>query len=274
MKIGIEQYQIEGPNKRIVLLSDLHYFGKKEKRTLIRIYHQLEKMEYDYLCISGDLLDKSDVEDEEWLLEYIKNLGELSKVMIGIGNHELINDKKKKEYTFRTDFYEKMNKIPNVVVLNNATYTEGKIRFIGITLPVSYYYEYHENATYFIKYVNHQFSKPYKDSKYNILLCHTPIPFAKEETYRKTKLLEGVNLVLCGHMHGGMLPKIFRKYGHGHGLVGPFKTFFPNYSYGIFKSRKPIVIVSTGVTKISQAHFLSCANFLFQSEITVIDLKK
>ena len=98
-------YQVETKtiDKRIILLSDIHYYSKKEKKYLDKVLAELEKIEYDYLCISGDLLDCSRVNDEELLIEWLKDLANLSKVIIGIGNHELTNDRKEHLYDFNEE---------------------------------------------------------------------------------------------------------------------------------------------------------------------------
>ena len=67
-------YQVDTKkiDKRIVLLTDIHYYSKKERRYLDKVLAELTKIEYDYLCISGDLIDRSRIEDEELLVEWIK----------------------------------------------------------------------------------------------------------------------------------------------------------------------------------------------------------
>lgn len=259
-------------NKKIILLTDIHYCNEKEKPYLEEVLEEIKKIDHDYLCISGDLLDHGKVENPGWLLEWITSLAKLSKVIIGIGNHEQASDAKKHEYAFDHELYSKMKKIKNVKVLDNDTYVDGNIRFIGLTLPLDFYYEYRENKNYFVKYVNHIFPKSYED-KYNILLCHTPIPFTDKKLLTKIPFFSNIPLILCGHMHGGLLPKCFWKIGRGVGLVGPFHRLFPKGAYGAFPNGNSLIIVSSGITKISQVHFLSCLNFLFRKEITLVKLQ-
>lgn len=261
-----------GEKKTILLLSDIHYCNDKEKPYLLELLEEIKKVQYDYLCISGDLLDNGNVQDVSWLLEWLTSLAKLSKVMIGIGNHEQASDAVQHEYAFDKNFYGKLKKIKNIQVLDNEDYVDGNIRFIGVTLPLDYYYKYHESKEYFVKFMNHTFPKPYID-KYNILLCHTPIPFTDTRITDKIPVFSNISLVLCGHMHGGLLPNCLWKVGMGRGVVGPFHRLFPKGSYGIFKSGKTLVVVSSGITKISQVHFLSFFNFLFKKELTLISLQ-
>lgn len=267
--IHLKKYIVptETEDKRIVLLTDIHYYNQKEQRYLKEILKKLKRLEYDYLVISGDLLDKSRVEDEIWLINWIKELALISKVLIGIGNHELVNGSHNCTYDFNADLYKKIDRIKNVKVLDNKTYVDGNIRFIGVTLPVDYYYRYNENKNYFVRYLNRLFPKPYSD-KYNILICHTPIPFMEDSVLNRIACLSSISLILCGHMHGGII-----RLADGRGLVGPFRGFFPKGAYGIFLRRKSFVVVSTGITKISQAHILSFLNNLFSKEITLVALQ-
>lgn len=260
-------------DKRIILLSDIHYFSKKEKKYLNKVLAELKKIEYDYLCISGDLLDRSRVKDEDLLVEWIKDLSELSKVIISIGNHELTNDRKEHLYDFNEELYKRIKKIKKVYVLDNDTYTDGNIRFIGLTLPVDYYYKYGENKNYFMRFVNNKFKMPFKD-KYNVLLCHSPRAVTNLETFEKTKLLENVQLVLSGHMHAGVTPYWMRKILKGRGLIGPFKDLFPKDAYGHVKRKGTDIIISSGITTASNCNKFSFVDPLFMREITVIDLKK
>ena len=268
-------YQVDTKSidKRIVLLSDIHYYGKKEKKYLDKVLAELRKIDYDYLCISGDLLDRSRVNDEELLIEWIKELANLSKVIISIGNHELTNDRKEHLYDFNEELYNKIKKIKKVYILDNEVYTDGNIRFIGLTLPVDFYYKYGENKNYFMRYVNNKFKIPFKD-KYNILLCHSPKAITDLETFENIKLLNNVQLVLSGHMHAGVTPYWLRKILRGRGLIGPFKDLFPKNAYGHIEMKKTDVIISSGITTASNCNTFSFVDPLFMREITIIDLKK
>lgn len=259
-------------NKRIILLTDIHFYNNKEKKYLDKITEELKKINYDYLCISGDLLDLSYIENEDLLIEWISEIANLSKVIIGIGNHDLTNDRKTHEFNFNFDLYKKIKKIKNVKVLDNDFYIDSNIRFIGLTLPVDFYYKYKENSNYFMRYVNNTFPESYKD-KYNILLCHTPIPVSNKKILEQTKLFSNINLILCGHMHGGITPKWIRKILKGRGLIGPWKNLFPTNAYGLIKNNiEQNVVISSGITTASHVNKFSFIDPFFMREITVIDL--
>ena len=73
------------------------------------------------------------------------------------------------------------------------------------------------------------------DSSYQILLAHNP---AYVEAYRKW----GADLILSGHLHGG----IVRIPGIG-GVIAPDLTLFPKYSGDIYRKEDATVVVSKGL---------------------------
>ena len=75
------------------------------------------------------------------------------------------------------------------------------------------------------------------DSGVNILLAHTPFFL---DSYAEW----GADLVLSGHVHGGV---VWTPFG---GLLSPERNFFPGYDKGLFKSGKTQMILSAGIGKI------------------------
>ncbi|MFR8545685.1 MAG: metallophosphoesterase, partial [[Clostridium] scindens] len=73
------------------------------------------------------------------------------------------------------------------------------------------------------------------DSSYQILLAHNPAYVA---AYRKW----GADLILSGHLHGG----IVRIPGIG-GVIAPDFTLFPKYSGDIYREEDATVVVSKGL---------------------------
>ena len=70
--------------------------------------------------------------------------------------------------------------------------------------------------------------KKVDSKKYNILLLHSPINLIENKKI-SLDCFKNYDLILCGHMHSGLIPKVFRK-KIGMGLVGPHNNFFPKYS--------------------------------------------
>ena len=71
--------------------------------------------------------------------------------------------------------------------------------------------------------------------KYKILFSHRPEVF---ETYVERKM----NLVLCGHAHGGQFRLPFLG-----GMVAPNQGLFPKYDGGLYKKESTTMVVSRGI---------------------------
>ena len=70
---------------------------------------------------------------------------------------------------------------------------------------------------------------------YKILLAHRP---ENLNTYAD----QDINLVLCGHAHGGQVRIPFIG-----GLVAPDQGFFPTYDAGLFTRKNTVMVVSRGI---------------------------
>ncbi len=259
-------------NKKIVLLTDIHYYSKKDKKKLDSIINALNKDKYDYICISGDLIDVGTIKDNDILINFLVELSKIAKVFISLGGHDLISDKHK-EYYYNDELYSKIKTLNNVYLLDNEVFEESSVRFIGLTMPVDFYYKYKENNNYFKRFVNNTFNK--FNDKYNILLSHTPIPFTRLTDYKDIKLLNNVKLVLAGHMHAGIVPLFLRKKMHGRGIFSPGRNqgMFPKEAYGHIKRDNLDIIISTGITKASHSNPLPFTDIFFDQEITIVNIK-
>ena len=71
--------------------------------------------------------------------------------------------------------------------------------------------------------------------QFNILLAHNP-------AYFKEYVSWGADLILSGHVHGGVIRIPF--FG---GVFSPEKIFFPEYDAGLFESRDSIMVVNRGL---------------------------
>lgn len=271
-KIVIKNYVIKSNiNKKIVVISDIHYYNKKNINNLNKVLQKIQLIKPDFICIPGDLTDEAKIYDEDFLLDWLSELGSICKVIISVGNHELIVTKQHIP-SINKDLIMKIKKIKNVIYLDNEIYNCEKITFIGLTLPVDYYYNYNEDQEYFINFVNDHFDMI--DDNYNLLLCHSPICIAKKSIIDKLKIGNKLNLVLSGHMHGGVTPNFLKKLLKGKGIMSPRRIFFENNCYGCKKTNQIHYVISSGVTVLSHMNKFRLFNEFFSSEITVINLKK
>lgn len=192
-KIIEKNYDIYGKiNKKIVLISDIHYYNHKNMKKLNIILTKIKILNPDYICIPGDLIDEAKIFDEDNLINFLTNLGKITKVIISVGNHELFVTKKHIK-TINEKLIKRIRKIDNIIYLNNEIYKDNNINFIGITLPFEYFYKLGEDNNYFIDYFNNHFKSI--DDGYNILLCHSPISISNKEVLDKLIIGKKINLV-------------------------------------------------------------------------------
>lgn len=258
MKIINKIYNIKSNiNKKIVLISDIHYENKKDLKRLNSIFDNIKKINPDYICIPGDITNTSQIEDEIEFINWLKKLSSITKVIISIGNHEFYINKCKKIYGLNKKLLTKISKIKNLYLLDNDNVIIDDINFIGITVPVEYY----DKEQYFYAWVKN--IKTIKKN-YNILLCHSP------QNIFDFNILENINLVLCGHMHGGVIFNFLRPIFKNRGLISPTRKLLPKNAYGHIKTKTPDILITSG-TKVLPFKLL---NKLFKPEVVKINLTK
>jgi len=258
MKIINKVYNINGAlNKIIVLISDIHYSNKKDIKRLNYILDNIKKIKPDYICIPGDITDKSQVQDENDFIKWLKKLSSICKVIISIGNHEFYINKHKKIFGLNRKLLKKISNIDNLYLLDNKNMIIDNINFIGLTVPIEYY----SNSKLFYKCIKNINT----DKKvYNILLCHSPINICDYNILKD----KDINLILCGHMHGGVVPQFLRKILKNRGLISPNKGLFPKNAYGYLKIKNTNIIISSGIRILP----FKLLNKLFRSEVVKINI--
>ena len=196
MKIFNTTYNIESNlNKKIVLISDLHYYNKKNIIILNKVFDKIKIINPNYVCITGDIIDRSTVFDLDILINWLVKLSSAYKTFVVLGNHEYYVNKKEKIFNLDNSFIEKMSNINNLYFLNNKNIVIDNINFIGLNFGKEYYTNNLLNVN-----LNNYVKKEY----YNILLCHSPIDIDKI-------INNDISLILCGHMHGGLTPRFIQK---------------------------------------------------------------
>ena len=273
----IKEYYFEvGSNKiagkRIILLSDIHYYNNKEYLKLDAIYEHILKLKPDYILIAGDLLDEAFVSDLDKLYSWFEQISQSTQVYISIGNHDLLI-KEDFETGFDKEFFIRLENIPNVHILDDTNYIDDKFCFYGLTMPAEYFYVKREPKEDLIKHMNNTFLTA-DASKLNILLCHTPLAITRKEVLKQIKIYKDLDLIVCGHTHGGITPGFLRSLLKGVGIISPLRKFFFKNAYGKKNIDNTNIIVSSGVTKASHRNRFYKLNAFFASEITIIDIKK
>ncbi len=219
---------------RAVLISDLHNkeYGKNNKKLLKTIYEQHP----DVIFVVGDMLNKDD-ENRDIALNLYSELVKLADVYCCLGNHEnsyydtegLKRDIKKTGARLLEDEMEKVD------------FTSG-----SITVGCLAHYPYYESdAPDYNSYQRHfldSFIEQGKDN-YSILLAHEP-----EYFYWALKD-KNLDLMLCGHTHGGIirLPFIGGLIAPNQGLLAKNGDILPDYTKGYYSTSSANIYITGGL---------------------------
>lgn len=230
---------------RIALVSDFHDAEIGENNSVL--IDLLKQASPDIIAITGDLID-ANRPDVEKSLNFAEQMAAIAPCYFVAGNHEgLIDD----------SVYERLKaglESAGVIILDNEEMiierSGEKISLIGITDPMA-----SDNGVGIA-------TKPDKirelsSCEFTVLLSHRPDFF---ENYTEA----GVDLALCGHVHGGQ----FRLPFIG-GLYGPNQGLLPEYDSGLYTKGSSNMIVSRG---IGNSGFP--LRFNNRPEIVLVELKK
>lgn len=232
---------------RIVLIADLHCkeFGENNRDLVKKIAEQNP----DIIAVDGDMVTKGNT-DYSVCMTLMPQLCPIAPTYYALGNHEL-------ELLDNTNFLEDLEKTGVHLLSNKMEFFEkdGEQILIGGIKNYPYFdfdapdFDNPENAflTEFLEA---------EKQHYGILLCHYP-----EYYLWKFNQLD-LDLMLCGHTHGGLirLPLIG-------GVIAPEQLFFPKYDMGLFQSETANMIITSG---LGISHMVP--RFNNPPEICVIDI--
>lgn len=251
--INVNHYNIKSQklqtNLRIVMISDLHmkdYGNNNEK--LVNI---IKKESPDIIAVLGDFTVK-DSTNYDIVLKLMPQLVNTAPTYYVLGNHELpILD--------TTNFTDDIKSTGVHLLINKSEYFEkdGEKILIGGIKQYPYYDfqspDFENEERYFLD----DFIEKEKEN-FGILLCHYP-------EYFMWKFNEfDIDLMLCGHTHGGLIRIPFLG-----GLIAPEQGLFPKYDMGYFESDTAKMIVTSGLSTSSIIPRINNPG-----EVCVIDINK
>ncbi len=256
------KYEIESNRQLIIAhFSDIHFAKVFNLKKFKQILEKMKNLNPDYICITGDIVDNIGITKNnkiKYLINFLNDLSNISKVLICLGNHDTRN------YKSMTDnkWYLNLNK--KIILLNNSKYEDNNVFFYGLTMNNDYYKHERKNELDLALKLK---SLKMSSNKFNILLFHSPINFDKN----KVQKVNNFDLVLTGHTHNGITPHFIPG---NYGVVGPSGKLFLKNARNSFKSGKSTVIISGGITKLSLSTGFCFLNNFFASDINYIFLKK
>lgn len=238
----VKSEKLKGLNRdvKIVFLSDLHncVYGKENEDLLSSVRRENP----DLILIGGDMLVGKTGVPHDAALDFVRQLPVICPVIYANGNHEQRRKSDPELYGSIHQEYERILKESGVKFLeNDACIMEvggGKLLICGLALEMEAYAKFkkaHITAGNIEAYMG--FS-PVKNSvayDYSILLAHNP-------SYVDAYLEWGADLILSGHLHGGLV----RIPGIG-GIITPQGFLFPKHSGEMKRHGDQTVIVSRGL---------------------------
>lgn len=216
-----------------VVLSDLHdkAFGHQNKKLLAAI----DKIKPEAVYIAGDMITALPGRQFDDTIAFLKSLSEKYPVYYGSGNHEYRMRINTEKYGIMSSEYEeKIRNMGIVRLYTGSTVSHRKdVKVYGLEIDRMYYRKW-KMPKMPVDYTLQKIGKAEQDC-FTILLAHNPEFF---DNYAKS----GVDLVLSGHVHGGVARIPF--FG---GVISPKFRLFPKYDGGLFVKNETTMILSRGL---------------------------
>lgn len=218
---------------RIVQIADLHNaeFGEGNEDLISLVADQ----EPDLIFMTGDMLNRDD-ENTEIVSDLISNLCQIAPVYYGYGNHETAWERR-----WEGDLHELFGTAGAHVL--ECEYEDITVN--GQDLRIGGYMAYWGVPHMMVSDLSQQekenkFFEAYADTdRYKVLLNHIPTQWVDWHYIDHSS----VDLVFCGHYHGGIvrIPIIDR------GLIAPYVGWFPPYTKGCYEGETTTCILTAGL---------------------------
>lgn len=220
---------------RFVMLSDLHNYDFDQGNQ--KLLKQMDALKPDAVMIAGDMIDASPGADMTVALQFIQDICDRWPVYFGNGNHEQRIRLYPETYG---NMYEKWSsgiQHKNLHLLCNTHTTlernGSRINIYGLEMDRVYYKRF-KKTEMSDRYLDETLGKCSSDG-YHILIAHNPLYFKKYAGW-------GADLVLSGHVHGGVV--ILPFFG---GVISPQIQLFPQYYAGEYTLGESHMILSRGL---------------------------
>jgi predicted MPP superfamily phosphohydrolase len=219
---------------RTVVIADLH--NKRYGKNNELLIEAVRSLNPDCIMVAGDIPVARPGAKLDVALELIGALSKEYKICYANGNHEHRLELYRNKYGDMADRYEAGLKSCGVdrLVNSHEFMNEKNIAVYGSQIDRKYYKRFKKQHMD-EDYLNSILGKPDK-SRYNILIAHNPDYFPEYSKW-------GADLVLSGHVHGGMIRIPFI----GKGVISPNCRLFPEYDGGVFKDGSSTMILSRGL---------------------------
>lgn len=209
-------------NKRCKLcfLSDIHNFALTPK-----FYEDIKEYAPDVILIGGDLINANPKCSNQYAYDALGKLSKIAPTYLAMGNHEYRSGIYRDVYGDLYDVLSDCCHKNNVKLMVNDKFEIEETGIVVSSIQIDReYYKRFKKQNMPADYVRTLIEEP-DLNKFNVLLAHNPDYF---ERYNE----EGRDLILSGHIHGGLirLPIL-------HGVAHPGFKFFPKFSGGVYSDK-------------------------------------
>lgn len=246
----------------IIHISDIHYSKNVSIKKLNLILNKIKTLKPDYIVITGDTIDSTISIDSnkntEIIINFLEKLTNISKVIVSLGNHDFYKYVDNEiVFDYPKEFWDKVDKIPNLYLLNNKIYKNDEIEFFGYSQPKDFYWsniKEEENEKVILDDLIDKKIFLNKSNVPKIGLIHAPSCMKHERIIEK---LKNFDIILSGHMHNGcVFPIIDELWKSDRGFISASKKLLPYNCRGrIIKNNKDKItniIISGGITIFSK----------------------
>lgn len=233
----VRRYQCVSPKIRkdttVIFLSDLH--GKsygKENEKLVKAIRQEAP---DLILCAGDLYTSVKGGSTQSAVTLLQKLRREYPVFCGNGNHEQKTKLYPETYgDMYQEYVAELQKMGAVQLVNEkAGLPERGMELYGLEIGRGYYRK-GKRLPMEQEYLTELLGKP-DPYRYNILIAHNPDYFKAYEEW-------GADLVLSGHVHGGLMRLPFLG-----GVISPAMRLFPEYDGGLFMKGNAKMVLGRGL---------------------------
>lgn len=220
-------------NCRIAFVSDLH--NKEYGIGNERLLQAIEELEPDLILVGGDMLTAKPGASFEKAAAFLLKCAEQYPVYHALGNHEYRLRIYPEKYDTMYQDYMGCFAESGIRFLDNEScfLPEYGIRLTGLSIGRDYYKRFAKRAMR--KGYLRETLGEVDGAFYQILLAHNPEFFPDYAAW-------GPDLVLAGHVHGG----VARIPGFK-GVVSPSLLPFPHYDGGLFEETGSRMVISRGL---------------------------
>ena len=219
--------------RNVLVLSDLHgkSFGKGNRK----LKEAIHKLEPDLILLAGDMYTATKNGDNSEVISFVTHLAKEYPVYSANGNHEHKTKLGPEYYGPLYETYLRVVEESGGVILVNESVTlpEGDVKIYGLEIEREYY---RKGSTPVMDeaYMGRLLGQS-DVGKFNLLIAHNPDYF---ENYADW----GADLVVSGHVHGGLM--ILPVIG---GFINPRLQLFPKYDGGRFAHKSSTMILGRGL---------------------------